>query len=143
MDFLTALHISKTGLTVQRTAMNIIAANLANLHTTQTPQGGPYRRKIAVIQTAPLDSFESIFDARKKDLAGAKVEDITEAETPPRQVYEPGHPHADPQGYVSYPDISLVKETTHMMIARRSYEANVAAISATKRMALKALELGR
>jgi flagellar basal-body rod protein FlgC len=71
------------------------------------------------------------------------VEDVVQADTPPRQVYEPGHPHADPKGYVSYPDISVVTETTHMMIARRSYEANVAAISASKRMALKALELGR
>ena len=143
MDFLTALHISKTGLTAQRTTMNVIAANLANLNTTKTEAGGPYKRQVALLKTERLDSFDSILDRYQRELGGVKVDAIAEDESPPRQIYNPGHPHANELGYVSYPNVNLVTETTHMMITRRSYEANVAAISAAKRMALKALELGK
>ena len=143
MDFLTAFHISATGLTAQRKTMNIIATNIANINTTKTENGEPYKRKIAILREKPVDKFSTILDGEKKGLFGVKIEEIVEDLTPPRQIYDPGHPDANKEGYVNYPNVDLVKEMTHMMIARRSYEANVAAIQAAKRMALKALELGK
>lgn len=143
MDFLTALHISSTGLTAQRTAMNVIAVNLANVNTTRTLQGVPYRRKIALMEPKSLDSFDAALNAQSEVLSGVRVGDIVEEKTPFRQVYQPGHPDANTAGYVSYPNVNVVTETTNMMFARRAYEANVTAISSTKKMALKALEIGR
>ncbi len=143
MDFLTTLHISGTGLTAQRTAMNVIATNLANVNTTRTPEGIPYRRRVAILATQPLDDFDSVLNAQTEALSGVRVREIAEEASPFRQVYNPGHPDANEMGYVSYPNVNVVTETTDLMMARRSYEANVTAISAAKRMALKALEIGK
>jgi len=143
MDFLTALHISTTGLTAQRTAMNVIAANLANLNTTRTPEGVPYRRRIALMTAEPLEDFQAVLDGFNSALSKVEVSEIVEEVTPFRQVYDPGHPDANESGYVSFPNVDVVTEMTDMMIARRSYEANVTSIAATKRMALKALEIGK
>jgi len=143
MDFLTALHISTTGLTAQRTAMNVIAANLANLNTTRTPEGVPYRRRIALMTAEPLEDFQAVLDGFNEALSKVEVNEIAEEVTPFRQVYDPGHPDANESGYVSFPNVDVVTEMTDMMIARRSYEANVTSIAATKRMALKALEIGK
>ncbi len=143
MDFLTALHISGTGLTAQRTTMNVISTNLANLNTTRTSQGTPYRRKVALVESKPVEDFDSVLNSQTEALYGVRVSGIVEDATPFRRVYNPGHPDADKMGYVSLPNVNVVTETTDMMLARRSYEANVSAISATKRMALKALEIGR
>jgi flagellar basal-body rod protein FlgC len=143
MDFLTALHISGTGLTTQRTTMNVISTNLANLNTTRTSKGTPYRRKVALMESKPVEDFDSVLNSQTEALYGVRVSGIVEDATPFRRVYNPGHPDADKMGYVSLPNVNVVTETTDMMLARRSYEANVSAISATKRMALKALEIGR
>jgi len=143
MDFLTALHISGTGLTTQRTTMNVISTNLANLNTTRTSKGTPYRRKVALVESKPVEDFDSVLNSQTEALYGVRVSGIVEDGTPFRRVYNPGHPDADKMGYVSFPNVNVVTETTDMMLARRSYEANVSAISATKRMALKALEIGR
>jgi len=143
MDFFTALQISTTGLNVQRKIMNIIASNLANINTTKTENGEPYKRKIALLNAKSVENFPSVLDREKKGLYSVDIKEIVEDLTPSRQIYDPGHPDANEEGYVNYPNVDLVKETTHMMIARRSYEANVAAIQASKRMALKALELGK
>lgn len=143
MDFLTTLHISTTGLTAQRTTMNVIAANLANLNTTRTPEGVPYRRRIALMTAEPLEDFQAVLDGFNEGLSKVEVSEIVEEATPFRQVYDPGHPDANESGYVSFPNVDIVTEMTDMMIARRSYEANVTSIAATKRMALKALEIGK
>jgi flagellar basal-body rod protein FlgC len=143
MDFLTALHISTTGLTAQRTTMNVIAANLANINTTRTPEGVPYRRRIALMTAEPLEDFRAVLDRFNDALSEVEVSEIVEEATPFRQVYDPGHPDANESGYVSLPNVDIVTEMTDMMIARRSYEANVTSIAATKRMALKALEIGK
>ena len=143
MDFLTALHISSTGLTAQRTTMNVIATNLANVNTTRTPQGIPYRRKVALMNSDPLEDFDTALGAQAEALSGVRVKDIVEEMTPFREVYHPGHPDANEMGYVSFPNVNVVTETTNMMFARRAYEANVTAISSTKKMMLKALEIGK
>lgn len=143
MDIFTALHISTTGLTAQRTTMNVIASNLANVNTTHTRDGVPYRRKIALMHARPVNDFDAVLSNQAGALSGVRIDEIVEEMTPFRRIYEPGHPDADADGYVSYPNVNVVTETTDMMMARRAYEANVTAISAAKKMALKALEIGR
>jgi len=143
MDFLTALHISTTGLSAQRIRMNIVSTNLANVSTTRTPTGGPYRRKLVVMEAVPIEDFESILRSQSESLLGVRVGEIVEDSTSFKQIYSPGHPHADKAGYVSMPNVDVMTEMADILIARRSYEANVTAIGATKAMALKALEIGR
>ena len=143
MDFLTALHISTTGLSVQRLRMNIVSTNLANVSTTRTPTGGPYRRKLVVMEAVPIEDFESILRSQSESLLRVRVGEIVEDSTSFKQIYSPGHPHADKAGYVSMPNVDVTTEMADILIARRAYEANVTAIGATKAMALKALEIGR
>jgi flagellar basal-body rod protein FlgC len=141
MNFLLSLETSASGLYVQRKRMDIIAGNLANIETTRTPEGGPYRRKMVVISTnQPVRGFGDIYNML---VEGAQIEDIVEDQSPFKKVYNPGHPDADDEGYLLKPNIDLVVETTNMMMARRAFEANIAAIKATRKMAIKALEIGR
>lgn len=143
MDFLNALHISTSGLTVQRARMNVISTNLANMYTTRTATGGPYRRQLVVLESKPVEDFESILRSEAESLCGVTVAGIVEDLTSFRRMYSPGHPDADKDGYVYMPNIDVITEMTDMMLARRSYEANVTAIGSTKAMLLKALEIGR
>ena len=143
MDFLTALHISATGLRAQRTRMNVIAENLANVNTTRTNRGIPYRRKVVLMEAEPVSDFDSVLSSQSEALYGVKVSEIVEDTTPFRRMYSPGHPDADQMGYVSLPNVNVVTEMTNLMLVRRSYEANVSVISAAKGLALKALEIGR
>lgn len=143
MDFLTALHMSTTGLSAHRIRMNIISTNLANVNTTRTAAGGPYRRKLVVMEAVPSENFESALRSQSELLRSVSVSEIVEDTTSFREIYNPGHPHANKAGYVSMPNVDVMTEMSDMLIARRSYEANVAAIGSTKTMALKALEIGR
>lgn len=141
MDFLTSLDTSSTGLYAQRKRMDIIASNLANIETTRTEKGGPYRRKMVVMSSKPMVSdFKNIYNSQ---IEGVRVEDIIEDQTPFKKVYNPSHPDADPDGYLLKPNVDLIVETTNMLMAKRAFEANIAAIKATRQMVLKALELGR
>ena len=145
MDFLDALHTSSSGLTAQRLRMNLISSNLANIHTTRTPQGGPYKRKDAIFEAKPVqESFEDILRSRgAKGVSEVKVAEIIEDSAPPIMKYDPNHPDADEKGYVAMPNINLMEEMVNMITAARSYEANVAAVKASKSMALNALDIGK
>ncbi len=145
MDFMTALEIGASGLSAERTHLNIISMNLANVNTTRTPEGGPYRRKSVVFQSTPLDSpfTKAMRSELEREVKGVKVSGVVTDQRPLRRVYDPGHPDADGQGYVSLPDINVVEEMANMMTALRTYEANAATISSAKTMFNKALELGR
>ena len=145
MDFFDALHTSSSGLSAQRLRMNLISSNLANIRTTRTPQGGPYKRKDAIFETKPVsESFRDVLRSQKaKGISEVKVAEIIEDSAPPITKYDPNHPDADEKGYVSMPNINLMEEMVNMISATRSYEANVSAIKAAKSMALKALEIGR
>jgi flagellar basal-body rod protein FlgC len=125
--------------------MNIATSNLANINTTRTRNGGPYRRKDVVFESQPLPgSFRNALkSSMSKNLAGVKVSEIIEDPRPPVSKYNPQHPDADSKGYIKVPRINLMEEMVNMMSATRSYEANVTAIKATKDMAQKALEIGR
>jgi flagellar basal-body rod protein FlgC len=145
MDFFDALKTSSTGLSAQRLRMNLISSNLANISTTRTPEGGPYKRKEAVFEAVPAHrSFkDALAMARTGQIAEVKVAGIVEDPVPFKQKYDPNHPDADARGYVMVPNINLMEEMVNMISATRSYEANVTAIKASKSMALKALEIGR
>ncbi len=140
MNFLLTLEISASGLMAQRKRMDVIASNLANIEATRTEKGGPYRRKMVVMGTRPIGDFEGVLDSK---IEGSRVEDIVEDKSPFRESYNPTHPDANKDGYLRKPNIDLIVEMTNMMMARRTFEANIAAIKATRQMALKALEIGR
>ncbi|MBT9139436.1 MAG: Flagellar basal-body rod protein FlgC [Dehalococcoidia bacterium] len=135
MQIFKAMQISSSGLTAERFRLDLIANNIANAHSTRTEQGGPYRRRSAV--------FAEKMDAARRNLQGVRVMAVSEDQTPPRLVYEPGHPDADAAGYVAYPNVNVIQEMVDMITATRAYEANVTALNATKSMFLKALEIGR
>ena len=145
MNLMDALHMSASGLSAQRIRMNIISSNLANVNTTRTEDGGPYKRKDPVFAAMPKEnSFSDVLKSKYDDhLSEVKVIEVKEDNRSPLSKYDPSHPDADKKGYVLMPNINVMEEMVNMMMATRSYEANVAAISATKKMALKALEIGR
>lgn len=147
MDFFDSLHISSTGLSAQRLRMNLISANLANINTTRTTDGGPYRRKDPVFAArvpAQKASFrEMLANRRNEQLKEVAVVEIVEDSRPPIKRYDPTHPDADLNGYVAMPNINLMEEMVNMISATRSYEASVTAIKSAKDMALQALEIGR
>jgi len=144
MSFLQSLNISGSGLTAQRFRMDVISENIANIDTTRTENGDPYRRKMVV-----LSSTNNFKDMVVKNLneykitGGVEVSDIVEDQSEFKLVYDPEHPDADENGYVSMPNVDSLKETVDMMEAYRAYQANVTALNTTKQMAVKALEIGR
>ena len=143
MDIFTTFDIAASALKAQRIRLNTISSNLANVETTSTPEGGPYKRKSVYFETAPIRFADQLDRAMNKGVNGVRVRSITEDTAPPKKVYNPSHPDADEQGYVAMPNIDVLKEMVDMMSATRSYEANATTIKSAKRMALKALEIGR
>lgn len=145
-DFLSGFRIGGSGMAAQRARMNTISSNIANINTTQTPEGGPYRRKDVVFTAIPdSKSFGDVLsvDDPKSDFNRVQVTDVVYDKKAPILKYDPTHPDANEDGYVAFPNINLMEEMTNMIQASRSYEANVQAIQATKDMALSALEIGR
>ena len=145
MDFMTAIDIGASGLKAERTHLNVISMNLANAKTTRTTDGGPYRRKEVVFKEADVDQpfAQAMQTAQDREVKGVRAESIRTDGRALRQVYEPHHPDANEEGYVSYPDINVVEEMTNMLSAMRAYEANVSTITTSKAMFSKALEIGR
>jgi flagellar basal-body rod protein FlgC len=141
MGFLSSLDISGSALTAQRLRMDVISENIANMNTTETSSGGPYRRKVCTLSEVEGDSFSSIFNGEVG--GGVEVSSITEDQSDFNLEYDPTNPLANAAGYVEYPNVDEVTELTDMMSATRSYEASVTALDATKSMALKALEIGK
>jgi flagellar basal-body rod protein FlgC len=144
MELFRALNVSASGLHAHRRKMDVIAENLANTETTRTEAGGPYRRRMVVFEAKPAESFRALFDRLREDAGGVTVSEIVQASDAPRMVYNPAHPDADPEsGYVAMPNINLLTEMADMVVARRSYDAGVTALSTTRGMMLKALEIGK
>jgi len=144
-DFSTGLRISSSGLSAQRMRMNTISSNIANINTTRTPEGGPYRRKDVVFEAMPeaRNFGELVTSAPNDSLQRVQVTDVHVDQDAVDMRYEPDHADANEQGYVAYPKINLMEEMANMIQATRGYEANVSAIQASKDMALGALEIGR
>jgi len=145
MDFMKSLDTSAAGLNAQRIRMNLISHNLANVSTTRTAEGGPYKRKDALFETVEpkADFGETLQNRMDAYLKQVQVSEIREDNRPPIRKFDPGHPDADEGGFVAMPNINVVEEMVNMMSASRSYEANVTAVKTTKDMAMTALEIGR
>ncbi len=152
MGFMDTLAISASGMTAERLRMDVVANNLANVNTTRTPGGGPFRRQQVAMAPATASFGETLAGLSGEDggdgsgegvRGGVQVSGIVPDMRPFKRVYQPGHPDADAQGYVNLPNVDTVSEMVDMMGATRAYEANVAAVGAVKGMAMKALEIGR
>jgi flagellar basal-body rod protein FlgC len=140
MSLFTALRISASGLTAQRQRAEVSSTNLANSATTRTAEGGAYRRKDVVFQTA---TFGQTFEAASGGTEGVEVSDVVTDMTPFDRRFEPGHPDADKEGYVDYPNVNSMQEMANLVSAARSYEANLAAMNIVKTMISRTLEIGR
>jgi flagellar basal-body rod protein FlgC len=143
MDIFRALDVSASGLAAQRTRMDVISENLANADTTVTPTGGPYRRKLVVLQSENDGGFAARLRGAAGGDAGVRVGGIMESPEPPRRVFLPGHPHAGADGIVELPNVNPLREMVDMVSSTRAYEANATAFQATKSMATRLLELLR
>jgi flagellar basal-body rod protein FlgC len=147
MRMFRAMEASASALTAERLRMDLIANNLANINTTRTANGGPYRRRYAVVEERQ-ETFTDVLARESGRTApmgvGVRVAQIVEDQAPFREVYDPTHPDADPvTGIVRLPNVDMLQEITDLMMATRIYEANLTAFNAAKSMALRALEIGR
>jgi len=145
-EFFSGFRVSGSGLSAQRTRLNSISSNIANINTTRTPQGGPYQKKEVVFQAIPdAKNFGEILSSAnpKSQIERVQVVDVISDNKSPILKYEPNHPDANSEGYVAYPNINLMEEMTNMIQATRAYEANVSALQSAKDMALASLEIGR
>ncbi len=133
MSFYDVLNVAATGLSAQRIRINVISSNMANANTTRTEDGGPYRKKNVV--------FEQVMSGEYK--GGVKVQQILPDSKPPMLRYEPGHPDANEEGYVAYPNISPIEEMVNLLEASRSYEANVTVLTTAKQLAQQAIGIGQ
>lgn len=165
MDLLNASKISGTALAAHRTKLNVIAENLANVDTTRTEEGGPYRRKMVVFKGEDIDSFKSVIEKKQERIRtgdikfspievggeekefkgnGVNVDKVVQSQEDFALVYNPAHPDADPEtGYVKMPNVDHLTEIADMLVAKRSYEASVTVLANTKDMVTKALEIGK
>ncbi|MCP4646037.1 MAG: flagellar basal body rod protein FlgC [bacterium] len=135
LEAVSAQEIAVSGLKAQRARMNVIANNVANALTTRTEQGGAFRRQMALFRG---NQIRPTTDASR---FGVKVKRIVSDPSPLRRIYEPGHPDADAEGYVEYPNVDLSVEMVNLVAAQRSYDANVTVLVSGKRMNQKALEI--
>lgn len=147
MNLFRAMDVSASALTAQRLRLDIIANNLANVDTTRTENGGPYRRQVAVFasRTAPSAFAQTLSQAQAgaNNLGGVYVTRIDEDQTPFKLRYDPGNPDADAEGYVRMPNVNTVTEMVDMISATRAYEANITAINSAKAMISQALQIGK
>ncbi len=162
MGFLNSFDISGYGLSAQRFRLNIIAENIANVDTTRTPEGGPYRRKEVIFKAVPFDEvlnkeidnnadflpYSNPLDEPGDDNLEAKdpietvvVDKVVRDDSKPILKYDPTNPDADKNGYVAYPNINPVVEMTDLIEATRAYQANVAAFQSAKAMAQSAISI--
>lgn len=135
-----AMEVLASGLSAARTRVNVLASNIANAETTRTAEGGPYRRKDVVQVAKPVPGgFDSALD--KMSLQRPSVQAVVEDKADPRMVFQPGHPDANPEGYVAYPNINVVTTMTDLMSASRLYQANVTAMETARSMSQEAARI--
>ena len=143
-DFFDALDVSASALSAERIRMNTSSSNLANAQTTRTPEGGPYRRKDVVFEAQPQREFASVLQGHLDvPMHKVQVTDVISDMTAPKLVLQPGHPDANEDGMVAYPNVNTMEEMVNLVTASRTYEANVTAINVSRNMMNKALEIGR
>ncbi len=146
MTLLKTMDLTASGMTAQRTRMNVAAMNLANRSTTRTAEGGPYKRRDVVLEAVePGAGFGAKLQSAMGDepALGVRVKQIVESQDPANLVYDPGHPDADANGYVSMPAVDGIAEMVDLMGAARAYEAGTTVLSTVRQMAEQALRIGR
>ncbi len=145
MGLFNSFNISASGMTSQRFRMDVISENVANVRTTRTEDGTPYRRKVVTFAEKPVSPFSTVL-AEAKGMytgSGVKVTRVSEDHsTEMIMAYDPSHPDADENGYVTYPNVNIITEMTNLIDASRSFEANVTAFDTSKAMAVKAISIG-
>jgi flagellar basal-body rod protein FlgC len=138
----SAMEVAASGLSAQRTRMNTIASNMANAQTTRTAQGGPYKRVDPVFEAVAMEKMRAVTPAEGA-VSLVHVRQIVQDQRPGTLVYQPGHPDANKDGYVQFPNVNVVEEMVNMITASRSYDAGVTSIEAVKGMAQSALQIGK
>jgi flagellar basal-body rod protein FlgC len=143
MSLLSAMSVSASGMSAQRARAELLVENLANSETTRTPDGGPYKRKDAVFTSAPQASpFAAVFQTEMgTGVTGVQVSDVIEDQSEGEKRFLPGHPDADANGYVTFPNVNPVEDMADLLGASRAYGANVAAMTAMKDMILHSIDL--
>lgn len=148
MSIFQSLRIAASGMSAERLRMDVTSANLANANSTRGANGQPYRRQEVVLQAAGgANSFSNVLQAAGAGgssspvLNGVQVAGIVDDPTPGRRVYDPGHPDADAQGYVTMPNVNTVTEMTDLITETRSYQANTQALQIAKSLYTKTLEV--
>jgi flagellar basal-body rod protein FlgC len=143
MSLLSALSVSASGLAAQRTRAELIIQNLANSETTRTPEGGPYRRQDAAFESAPQTSpFSAVFQTEMTEgVTGVEVSEIVQDPTEGEKRYQPGHPDADKDGYVTYPNVNPSEDIVDLLGAQRAYAGNISAMTAIKDMIMRSIDL--
>jgi flagellar basal-body rod protein FlgC len=143
-NLFSVFSVSASGMEAQRIRTQLLVENIANAETTRTPDGGPYRRKDAIFTTQnPEQPFSSVFDTEMNTLSGVAVREVMVDDSTPQRRYLPGHPDADKDGYVSFPQLSPAQEMVDLMGASSGYQADVAAISTAKDMIQRSMDLFR
>jgi len=140
MDFLTALHVSGSGLAAERTRINLAASNLANAETTRGPNGQPYQRLDPVFRSIHVAAQGEVPAVGQSPL-GVEVSQIVADPTPGKKAYSPGHPDADADGFVTFPNVNPITEIVNLLSASRAFEANATAVETLKQMAARSLEI--
>jgi len=141
MSINDSFDISVSAIDANRIKMEIIASNLANIDSTRSVDGGPYRRKIPILAEKPLSFAEELSKAEARRGGGVEVVAIVEDQAPFQKVYNPGHPDADEQGFVALPNVSMSKEMVDLVYTSKLYEANITAFNVTKKMAQDTLQI--
>jgi len=144
MNLFGMLEISGSALLAERQRAEVATSNMANLETTRTPAGGPYRRQLVVFRSHRFPQFPVMLAGlQRTNGQGVRVSHVVPDATPAVERYQPGHPDADPRGYVQYPAINPVDEMTDLLGAARAYELNASAVLATKNMLQQSLDILR
>jgi flagellar basal-body rod protein FlgC len=135
MSMFTIFGVSGSAISAQSQRLNTVASNLANADAVAGPDGQAYRARQVVFQTVPMGNNPAS--------AGVRVQNIIENETPNRRVFNPQHPSADPQGYVTHSNVNPIEEMVNMIAASRSYQNNVEVMNTAKSLLLKTLQMGQ
>ncbi|MFZ7131498.1 MAG: flagellar basal body rod protein FlgC [Eubacteriales bacterium] len=141
MSIFNTIQINASGLTLERFKMDTISTNIANINTTRTEEGGPYRRREVLFEESLKNEVNHLSGKREKTSSGVRVTGIYEDDQDFKSVYDPSHPDADADGYVLMPNVNMVDEMIDLIGTQRSYEANVTALNTSKAMLMKALQI--
>lgn len=143
MSIFNSMQISASGLTLERLKMDTISTNIANVNTTRTDEGGPYRRKEVIFEESLVNERNRLTGRFERRSSGVKVTELVEDDENFKSIYDPSHPDADEDGYVLTPNINMVDEMIELLNTQRTYEANVTALNTSKSILKKALEISK